>query len=343
MKSKPTSPSPKTSNPGARSPALWFACCLAALLLLAACASKDPETDSGLPKIVTTTGMIADAAQRIAGDFAQVEGLMGPGIDPHLYKATESDVRTLAEADLILYQGLFLEGKMGDILGKLSKTRPVLAVGESVDRSRLMQPAAYEGQYDPHIWFDVGLWSEILPPITQALSELIPESAAAFEANSSRFADELKAIDTWVETSIASIPEQQRVLVTAHDAFGYFGRRYGMEVIALQGISTVAEAGLKDVDRVVDVVTSRKIPSMFVESSVPRRSIEALQASCRHGGWEVTIGGQLFSDAMGAPGTRKGTYPGMVEHNVTTLVTSLGGELAEPFPEVDGLISGDAE
>ncbi|MEM6701480.1 MAG: zinc ABC transporter substrate-binding protein [Acidobacteriota bacterium] len=298
-----------------------------------ACApTEKPASAGGALQIVTTTGMIADAARRIAGEHAEVVALMGPGIDPHLYKATESDVRKLSDADLILYQGLFLEGKMGDILGKLSSSRPVLAVGEVIDESVLMQPPAYEGQFDPHVWFDVGLWAEILLPITDALSELRPEHAESFRANAAAFAEQLQAMDQWVDESIATIPEEQRVLVTAHDAFGYFGRRYGLEVVGLQGLSTLAEAGLKDVDRVVDIVTSRQIPAMFVESSVPRRSIEALQASCREAGWEVAIGGELFSDAMGAAGTREGTYPGMVEHNVTTLVTALGGRLDSPFP-----------
>ncbi len=294
--------------------------------------AEAPDRADGRLVVVTTTGMIADAAQRIAGDAATVDALMGPGIDPHLYKATESDVRTLADADLILYQGLFLEGKMGDILGKLARSRPVLAVGEGVAPARLMTPAAYEGQFDPHIWFDVGLWTEVLDPITQALSNLRPEQAATFRANAEAFRAQLLAIDTWVATAIGTIPDAQRVLVTAHDAFGYFGRRYGLEVVGLQGISTLAEAGLKDVERVVDLVTTRQIPAMFVESSVPRRSIEALQAACADRGWQVEIGGQLFSDAMGAEGTPEGTYPGMVEHNVRTLVEALGGTLDRPFP-----------
>ena len=311
------------------------------LLVLPGCASENAPEADGTLRVVTTTGMIADAAQRIAGGVARVEALMGPGIDPHLYKATESDVRRLSEADLILYQGLFLEGKMGDILGKLARQRPVLAVGEAAPADRLMQPAVYKGQFDPHIWFDVGLWTSVLEPITQSLSELRPEHAATFEANAAAFAEQLLAIDRWVEAAVTTIPEEQRVLVTAHDAFGYFGRRYGIEVVGLQGLSTVAEAGLKDVDRVVDIVTTRRVPAMFVESSVPRRSIEALQAACRDRGWEVAIGGQLFSDAMGAAGTPEGTYPGMVRHNVTTVVAALGGSIEQPFPAAgDGAAHG---
>ncbi len=296
------------------------------LSLLAACggdpASK-PASRQGPIHVVVTTGMIADAAQRIAGDLAQVDALMGPGVDPHLYKASESDVRKLSEADLILYNGLHLEGKMGDILVKLARSRPVVAVSEAIPQEELREPPEFAGQYDPHIWFDVGLWSRTLDPIATALAELASDHAETFRANAARYRDELGQLDAWVEQRIAEIPESQRVLVTAHDAFGYFGRRYGMRVIGLQGISTLSEAGLKDVERVVSEVVANKIKAVFIESSVPRRSLEAVQAACRARGHEVAIGGQLFSDAMGAPGTEEGTYPGMVRANVNTIVEAL--------------------
>jgi manganese/zinc/iron transport system substrate-binding protein len=267
--------------------------------------------------------MIADVAARIGGSHASVEALMGTGVDPHLYKASESDVRKLSEADLILYNGLHLEGKMGDILVKLARRRPVVAVSEAVSRDRLREPPEFAGQYDPHIWFDVALWSETVDPILTELVELDPTHATAYTTNADSLRSELSALDAWVESRIGELPEDRRILVTAHDAFGYFGHRYGVRVVALQGISTLAEAGLQDVDRVVDLVVDHRIKAVFIESSVPRRSIEAVQIACRERGHEVSIGGQLFSDAMGTPGTPEGTYAGMVRHNVDTIVNSL--------------------
>ncbi len=297
--------------------------------LLAAGCGGSAETRTGGPlRVVATTGIIGDVATRIAGPHARVEALMGPGIDPHLYKASESDVRRLAEAQLVLYNGLHLEGKMGDILTKMARSRPVLAVTEEVPQTLLREPPEFLGQYDPHVWFDVSLWAKTLDPIVRELSALDPAHAAEFRANADLYAKELADLDAWVKAEIQIISPNQRVLVTAHDAFGYFGRRYGMEVIGLQGISTLSEAGLKDVDRVVERVATQKIRSIFIESSVPRRSIEAVQAACRSRGFEVAIGGQLFSDALGPAGTPEGTYVGMVKKNVSTIVAAL----REPKP-----------
>lgn len=295
-----------------------------ALCLGAGCGSKSPADEPGGPlSIVATTGMIADSARRIGGPEAEVVALMGPGVDPHLYKASESDVRRLSEADLILYNGLHLEGKMGDILVKLARSRPVVAVSESIPQERLREPPEFQGQYDPHVWFDVALWAETLDPIADALAEIAPEHEAAFRERALAYRQELEALDRRVAERIAEIPPERRILITAHDAFGYFGERYGMRVVGLQGISTLAEAGLGDVERVVDVVVDNGIKAIFVESSVPRRSIEAVQAAVRSRGHGVTIGGQLFSDAMGAAGTPEGSYPGMVRHNVDTIVEAL--------------------
>ncbi|MEK8023701.1 MAG: zinc ABC transporter substrate-binding protein [Candidatus Hydrogenedentota bacterium] len=277
----------------------------------------------GKPKVVATIGMIADVAKRIAGEHADVEGLMASGVDPHLYKASEGDVRKLDEAQLVLYNGLNLEGKMGDIFVKMSRRRQVVAVSEEIPQDQLREPPEFAGHYDPHIWFDVSLWEKSLTPIERELSALVPGQAAVFKANAEKLRAELIALDSWVLEQIATIPPEQRVLITAHDAFGYFGRRYGMEVLGLQGISTVSEAGLKDVERVVDTIVSRKIKAIFVESSVPRKSIEAVQAACRAKGHEVAIGGQLYSDAMGEAGTAEGTYIGMVRANVNTIVNAL--------------------
>lgn len=296
----------------------------AAMLLSSGCGGRsETSAPGGALRVVATTGIIGDVAGRIAGPHAKVESLMGPGIDPHLYKASESDVRRLSEAQLVLYNGLHLEGKMGDILTKMARSRPVLAVTEEIPQDLLREPPEFLGQYDPHVWFDVSLWAKTLDPIVRELSALDPAHAADFAANAKSYAKELADLDAWVKAEIQLIPPSQRVLVTAHDAFGYFGHRYGMEVVGLQGISTLSEAGLKDVDRVVELVAGRKIRSIFIESSVPRRSIEAVQAACRAQNFEVAIGGQLFSDALGPSGTPEGTYVGMVRKNVSTIVAAL--------------------
>lgn len=295
-------------------------------LLLTGCGGGSGESPAGAKgpiHVVATTGIIADVAQRIAGPHARVEALMGPGVDPHLYKASESDVRRLSEADLVLYNGLHLEGKMGDILTKMARTRPVVAVSEEIPQDLLREPPEFLGQYDPHVWFDVSMWAKTLGPITRELSALDPAHAKEFEANAAALGKELDELDAWVKAQILTIPEPHRILVTAHDAFGYFGRRYGMQVVGIQGISTLSEAGLKDVDRVVSLVVDEKVPAIFIESSVPRRSIEAVQAAVRSRGHEAAIGGQLYSDSLGAAGSPAGTYPGMVRANVATIVNAL--------------------
>lgn len=297
----------------------------AALALAAGCAAPagDETAGDGPLRVVTTTGMIGDAARAVAGSHAEVESLMSTGVDPHLYKASESDVRKLAEADLILYNGLHLEGKMADVLVKMARTRPVVAVTEEIPEDLLREPPEFQGQYDPHVWFDVSLWRRTLEPIVRELSALDPAHAADYRANADRFGAELDALDAWVEERAGELPPERRLLVTAHDAFGYFGRRYGFEVVGIQGISTVSEAGLQDVERVVDLVVEREVPALFVESSVPRRAIEAVQAAVRSRGHEVAIGGELYSDSMGPAGTEAGTYLGMVRHNVGTVVDAL--------------------
>ena len=301
------------------------------LLVSTACTDPgaDPSSQDGPLQVVATTGMIADTAARIVGDHGTVTGLMGPGVDPHLYKASESDVRRLSEADLILYNGLYLEGKMGDILVKLARSRPVVAVSELIPEEQRREPPEFLGHYDPHIWFDVSLWVQTLDPVTDALVELRPQHEASFRANAEDLRAELVELDAWVGERILEIPEEHRVMVTAHDAFGYFGERYGIDVVGIQGISTLAEAGLQDVQRVVDLVVDRGIGALFVESSVPRRTVEAVVAAARERGHEVRIGGELFSDAMGPAGTPEGTYPGMVRHNVNTVVDALTGNDSE--------------
>jgi manganese/zinc/iron transport system substrate-binding protein len=294
-----------------------------ASLLSTACSGPAPVEDER-PHVVTTIGMITDIARRVGGDRIRVSGLMGPGVDPHLYKATAGDVRTLSSADLILYNGLHLEAAMGELLGEMNGRTRTRAVTDGIDRSVLLTPPEFEGQYDPHVWFDVTLWMSAVGAVGDALAELDPAGRATYRENEQLLLSELAELDAWVRRRVSEVPERLRVLVTAHDAFNYFGRAYGFRVEGLQGLSTVAEAGTGDVQRVVQLVTELGIPAIFVESSIPRRTVEAVQAAVRARGGQVEIGGLLFSDAMGDPGTDEGTYPGMVRHNVNTIVTALG-------------------
>lgn len=296
---------------------------LATTVLLAGCGGAPAGRGSGALAVTTTTGMIADLAGRIGGERVRVTGLMGPGVDPHLYKASEGDLERLGAADLILYNGLNLEGKMSDILVKMSRGRPTVAVTEAIPESLLRTPPEMLGHWDPHVWFDVALWMRAAERARDALVEADPGGRATYERNAAATLDTLRALDAWVRTRIAEVPREGRVLVTAHDAFGYFGRAYDIEVIGLQGISTVSEFGLADVRRIVELIVSRRIKAVFVESSVPRRSIEAVVEGCRARGHEVAIGGTLYSDAMGAAGTPDGTYPGMVRANVNAIVEAL--------------------
>lgn len=296
---------------------------LLALLIAAGCAAEQEQRNGETLRVVTTVGMIADTAALVAGERAEVTALMGSGVDPHLYKASEGDVRTLSDADLVFYNGLHLEGKMIDVLVRMARSRPVVAVSEGLPEESLREPPEFEGHYDPHVWFDVSLWSETVDIIVRELSALAPEHAEEFAERGRALQESYVELDAWVRARIAEIPEEARVLVTAHDAFGYFGEAYGLEVVALQGLSTLAEAGLTDVERVVDFVVEREVPAIFVESSVSPRAIEAVQAAVRDRGHEVRIGGELFSDAMGAKDTPEGTYEGMVRHNVETIVEAL--------------------
>lgn len=304
---------------------IWFT-----LLLLSGIWSCGEEgrnraaDDSGAPlQIVATTGMIADAVAEVAGEYATVEALMGPGVDPHLYKATQGDLNKLTQADAIFYNGLHLEGKMGEILSKLARMKPVVAVADSLPNAKLINSTDYASAYDPHVWFDVALWAEVAGIIGEAMAQIDPAHAAAYRSNTQAYQEELQALHRWVKAEIGAIPEQQRVLITAHDAFEYFGRAYGIQVRGLQGISTVSEYGLRDVTELVDFITARGIKAVFVESSVPAKALEAVVEGAKRQGHTAEIGGTLYSDAMGAAGTPAGTYPGMVRANVKTITEAL--------------------
>ena len=297
------------------------------LLLFVACGQQ--EGDAGLPgdqagkSVVCTTGMVADLARVIGGDRIAVTGLMGPGVDPHYYKASQGDIARLGKADLILYNGLFLEGKMEEIFTKMARKKRVVAVTAPVPEERLRRPPEFDGNYDPHIWFDVSLWRQTIPLVVDNLAAIDPAGAEEFRLRGQAYSAELEQLHEWVAVQVGQIDSARRVLVTAHDAFGYFGQAYDIEVVGLQGISTVAEYGVNDVSRMVDLIVERGVKAIFVESSVPQRSINAVKEGCLARGHEVKIGGTLYSDAMGEPGSGADTYIGMVRTNVNTLVAAL--------------------
>jgi len=307
--------------------ALDTAMLLLAALLLSACGGGDSSTagDDGL-YVVTTIGQIGDVAQIVGGEHVTVESLMGPGVDPHLYAASESDVSKLTEADVILYNGLFLEAQMAEALEQLSRNKTVVPVAERISEDRLLASPTYADQYDPHVWFDVTLWAQAVESVRDAFIEADPDHAADYEANTAAYLAELEALHDYVSQEAARVPDQQRVLITAHDAFNYFGRAYEFQVLGLQGISTESEASTADVQNLADFIVENQIPAIFVESSVPVRTIEAVQAAAAAQGFEVEIGGSLFSDAMGDADTPEGTYVGMVRYNIDTIVSSLLGE-----------------
>lgn len=274
-------------------------------------------------RVVATIGMISDAVEHVGGERVQVEGLMGPGIDPHLYKASEGDLRRLERADVIFYGGLHLEAGMADALERIGYQRATRAVTDGISRKRLLQPAAFAGSYDPHVWFDVRLWGDAVEEVRNSLVELDPGSAELYRQNAAAYLEELDALDAYVREQAARVPPRQRVIITAHDAFGYFGQAYGFDVRGLQGISTATEAGAGDVQALAEFIAERRLPAIFVESSVSSRTIEAVREAVRSRGFDVEIGGSLYSDAMGDEGTPEGTYVGMVRHNVDTIVAGL--------------------
>jgi manganese/zinc/iron transport system substrate-binding protein len=294
------------------------------LVLAAGCGGGgEARASEGELQVTTTTTMVTDLVREVGGSKVEVTGLMGPGVDPHLYRASQRDVLALSEADAVFYNGLFLEGQMVEIMEKVDRQKPAVAVTEDIPREELLASEDYDDQYDPHVWFDVGMWRTSVGPVVETLSELDPENAGYYERRGAAYERELAELDREVEREISSIPEDRRVLVTAHDAFRYFGREYGMEVRGLQGISTEAEAGTGDVSGLADYLAEEEIPAIFVESSVSPRSIRATQAATEARGWEVEVGGELYADAMDEPGTRAGSYTGMIRENVDTITEAL--------------------
>ena len=303
---------------------------LALLLTLAGCRPVGqgvipPDLATRPIRVVATTGMVADMVREVGGPRVAVRALMGPGVDPHLYKASEGDVLRMAEADLVVYSGLHLEGRMADLFERMGALgRRTLAVTDAMPPERLHDAPGTPGVHDPHVWFDVSLWRASAPLVARTLAALDPAHAADYARRADAYGARLDALDRDVAAEILRVPEPNRVLVTAHDAFGYFGARYGVRVVGLQGISTAAEAGTADVQRLAERLTRERIPAIFVESSVPRRTLDAVVAAVRARGGTIRIGGSLYSDALGSPGSGADTYEGMVRTNVRTITSALG-------------------
>lgn len=304
---------------------LWGLLSLILVLVLAGCSgngSVQGTSEDGKLLVTATTGMIGDAAREIGGEHVEVTTLMGPGVDPHLFKASQGDIRKLDRAAVVFYGGLHLEGNMERVLVKMAAQKTVVAVTENMRRDRLIG-SEETGEFDPHVWFDVDLWRIAAETVRDTLIEKDPANAEAYREQGERYLSELKKLDAYVRGRMLEIPAEGRVLVTAHDAFGYFGRAYEVEVVGLQGISTAAEFGARDVSALRDYLVERNIKAVFVESSLPARSMQAIVAGAAQQGHDVSIGGELFSDAMGEPGTTEGTYIGMIRHNADTIAEAL--------------------
>jgi manganese/zinc/iron transport system substrate-binding protein len=279
-------------------------------------------------RIGATVGMVGDIAREVAKERAEVTTIVGSGVDPHVYTPSRGDVAVLMKSDILFYSGLLLEGQMTDILVKLSRRRPVYAVTELLQKNYLIHDNQ-TNHHDPHVWMDVRGWMKAVEVVADALSEFDPENAGAYRSNAKDYLATLAGLDGYARRAIASIPESQRILVTAHDAFNYMSRAYDIEVLGIQGISTESEAGLKDINRIVDTLVQRNIPAVFVETSVSDKNVKALIEGAASRGHTVTVGGELFSDAMGKPGTYEGTYVGMIDHNITVIARALGGNAPE--------------
>lgn len=292
------------------------------LLFTIACTSTNSSDQQGKVRIVATTGIIGDALINLLDTNAEITSLMGPGVDPHLYKATQGDLQRLNNADIIVYNGLHLEGKMIEILERLKDKKTVFSMEEMLDTDNFIQAEGFSGNYDPHIWFDVELWSQAVNNLGSHLADTLGFNKEIL-ANRDNYVLRLKNLHDSVKAAISSIPQKNRVLVTAHDAFEYFGRAYNIEVRGLQGISTLSEAGIKDITKLVNFLVENKIPAVFVETSVSRRSIDAVVEGCVRKGHPLKIGGYLYSDALGKAGSPEGTYIGTVRSNVKTIVEAL--------------------
>jgi len=303
-------------------------------LVAAGCARQPAGEDAAdfsdrKMRVVATTNIIGDLVRQVAGDRVALTTLMGPGVDPHLYKASEGDVQRMAEADVVLYNGLDLEGKMTEVFAQMARRQITTAplADAAVPDSLLIPSADYAGNYDPHVWFDVELWGRVAQHVGEVLAEKDTARAAWYRSNARAYAQRLDSLDRYMMAEAQRVPAEQRVLITSHDAFSYLGRAYDIEVRGLQGISTTSEAGAGDVQSLADFVVERRIPAIFVETSVSPRGIQAVREAVRAKGFEVQIGGTLYGDALSNVGTPEGTYVGAARHNIDTIVQGL---LREP-------------
>lgn len=297
---------------------------LIALAIFMVSCTPSTQNKSGKLTVVTTTTMITDIVSEIGKDKIEVQGLMGAGVDPHLYKASEGDVNKLYNADLVFYSGLHLEGKLVEVFEKMQHQGvKTIALSDTLDKGHLIESENFAANYDPHIWFNIDLWRKVTAYAASKLMEADPNNKAYYQANLNSYLVKFDSVAQVIENTIKELPEDKRILITAHDAFNYFGQKYGFEVLGLQGISTATEAGVQDVQNLTDLIVKRKVKAIFIESSVPKRNIEALQAAVDSKGFKVNIGGELYSDACGDAGTVEGTYLGMFMHNVNTIVNAL--------------------
>ena len=297
-----------------------FIALLTAVLVLG-CANN--KKDNGKLNVVVTTTILTDLVKNIGGDLINLQGLMGAGVDPHLYKASEGDVSKLFNADVIFYNGLHLEGKLVAIFEKMEAKKTTVALGDFLPKEGLISSDYFASNYDPHVWFNIQYFKEFSNQVTTVLSTKDPKNKERYQANNISFQQELDVLQTTVKNKIASLDPQKRILITAHDAFNYFGKNYGFKVVGLQGLSTATEAGVQDVQQLSEYIIEHKVKAIFVESSVPRRTIEALEAAVLSKGHQVSIGGSLYSDALGDVGSVEGTYIGMFLYNVKTIVNAL--------------------
>lgn len=305
--------------------------------IIAGCNSNQPSsshvTESVSKKgytIVTTTGMVADIVRHVAGEHADVVGLMAEGVDPHLYRPTRNDIQKMMNADVIFYSGLLLEGHMQDDFKTMrTNGKPVFAVTDCLEKSFLRNPSEFEGHPDPHVWMDVTAWNQCVTEVAEKLSEFDQPHAAQYQKNAQEYQKELTLLDEYIKKIIKTIPKKQRVLVTAHDAFGYFAKAYGISVRSVQGISTESEPSINDINKLIDFIVENKVPAIFIESSVSEKSIQAIRDGVKQRKAKIALGGSLFSDAMGATSTYEGTYIGMLDHNATLIVRALGGTAPE--------------
>lgn len=291
-------------------------------LFLVSCGASTELEESTKPKVVVTTTIIADLTKELAGDLVSVEALMGPGVDPHLYKASAGDVNKMSSADMVIYNGIHLEGRMGEVFENI-KDKVIFAATENVPETQLLDFDSNPGFFDPHVWFDVIIWKSAAERITQGLKELDSENSLNYDKKLDSYLVKLDDLDLYVRNRAEEIDPDKRILVTAHDAFQYFGHQYGFDVRGLQGISTDAEAGTADVRELADFIVEKQIKAIFVESSVPRKNIEALQEAVKAKGFDVEIGGELYSDSTGGAGTPAQSYIGTVKYNIDTIVEAL--------------------